>query len=63
MLNLETRSEVKATVTRDWYVTFHHPKMHDAPNLGFISQIIQENATDMIILQSRSRSQNPANVV
>ena len=25
---LKTRSEVKITVTRKWYVTLHHPKMH-----------------------------------
>ena len=25
---LKTRSEVKVTVTRKWYVTLGHPKMH-----------------------------------
>ena len=25
---LETRSEVKITLTQGWYATLHHPKMH-----------------------------------
>ena len=40
---LKTRSAVKVTVTRKWYVTLHHPKMHaHTPNLGFLPQIIRE---------------------
>ena len=28
MIILKTRSEVKVTVTKKWYSTFGHPKMH-----------------------------------
>ena len=40
---LKTRSEVKVkvTVTRKWYATLFHSKMH-TPNFGFLSQIIRE---------------------
>ena len=39
MLILESRSEVKVTVTQGWYTTFHHPKIH-LHNFGFLHQMI-----------------------
>ena len=33
MIILKTRSEVKVTVSKKWFVTLHHPKMH--PNTKF----------------------------
>ena len=34
MPNLETRSEVKVTVTQGWYGTLRHPKMHPHTKFG-----------------------------
>ena len=34
MLILETRSEVKVTVTQGWYATLCHPKMHTHTKFG-----------------------------
>ena len=34
MLILETRSEVKVTVTQGWYVTLPHPKLHAHTKFG-----------------------------
>ena len=33
VITILTRSEVKVTVTRKWYATFRHPKMH--PHIKF----------------------------
>ena len=34
MIILKTRSEVKVTVTRKWYATLRHPKMHPHTKFG-----------------------------
>ena len=31
---LKTRSEVKVTVTQNWYKTYHHPKLHPYTRFG-----------------------------
>ena len=49
MIILKTRSEVKVTVTRKWYVTLRHPKMHLQTKFGIptsknIGDIHRQNA-------------------
>ena len=34
---IKTRSEVKVTVTRKWYVTLHHPKMYKHTKFGILT--------------------------
>ena len=34
MIIQKTRSEVKVTVTRKWYMTLHYPKMHPYTKIG-----------------------------
>ena len=62
---LKTRSEVKVTVTRKWYVTLRHPKMHVHTKFGIS---ISKNIGDMhqpqcsfskLGQRSSSRSQRP----
>ena len=42
---LKTRSEVKVIVTRKWYMTLHHPKMHPHTKVGIP---ISNNIRDML---------------
>ena len=57
---LKTRSEVKVTVTRKWYMTLRYPKMHPHTKFG-IPKL--KNIRDMLWTQQflklgqRSRSQ------
>ena len=52
---LKIRLEVKVTVTKKWYVTPRHPKMHLHIKFGIpISMNIGEYAPDTIILETRS---------
>ena len=37
MIILKRRSEVKVTVTQNWYVTFGHPKMQPHTKFGIPS--------------------------
>ena len=46
---LKTRSEVKVTVTRKWYVTLRHPRMHLHTNFGIPTS---KNIGDMHQTQS-----------
>ena len=49
MITIKTKSEVKVkvSVTRKWYVTLHHPKMHPHTKLGIpTSKNIGDNAPD-----------------
>ena len=49
---LETRSEVKVTVTQKWFVTLRHPKMHLHTKFGIP---ISKNIGDMHqFLETRS---------
>ena len=53
MIILKTRSEIKVTVTRKWFVTLHHSEMHLQTKFGFpVSKIIG----DMHQTQSVSRN-------
>ena len=51
---LETRSEVKATVTQRWYVTLGHPKMHQHTKCGIPTSNDIRCATDKIIIKTSS---------
>ena len=57
---LKTRSEVKVTVTRKWYMTLRYPKMHPHTKIGIPTS---NNIRDMLRtrlfskLGQRSRSQ------
>ena len=61
---LKTRSEVKVTVTRKWYMTLRDPKMHPHTKFGIPKK---KNIRDMLRTQQflklgqRSRSQWPKN--
>ena len=48
---LKTRSEVRVTVTRKWYVSLRHPKMQYHNKFGFP---ISKNIGDMQFLETRS---------
>ena len=49
---LKTRSEVKVTVTKKWFVTLRHPKMHFLTKFGILSS---KNIGDMHqFLETRS---------
>ena len=55
MIILKTRSEVKVKVTRKWFVTLGHSKMHLHTKLEFLSRRIKEYAPDsMQFLETRS---------
>ena len=64
MIFLNTRPEVKVTVTCEWYKTLHHPKMHSHTKFGIP---ISNSKKDMLLTQlllklgQRSRSQWPVN--
>ena len=45
---LKTRSEVKVTLTRKWYMTLHYPKMYPHTNFGIPNQ---KNIRDMLRTQ------------
>ena len=40
-INLETRSEVKVTVTHKWYVTLHLSRCIHTPSFGFLPDMAQ----------------------
>ena len=50
---LQTRSEVKFKVTQKWYVTLHHPKLHQPTKLGIPTFNNKRYALDMIFLKTR----------
>ena len=52
MLILETRSEVKATVTQGRYVTLGHPKMHQHTKCGIPTSNNMRCAPDTIIIKN-----------
>ena len=60
MIILKTRSEVKVTVTRKWYMTLRYPKMNPRTKFGIPTS---KNIKDMLWTQQflkigrRSRSQ------
>ena len=64
MIILKTRSEVKVTVTRKWYMTLRYPKMHQHTKFDIPTSM---NIRDMLWTQSflklghRSRSRWPKN--
>ena len=64
MIFLKTMPEAKVTVTRKWYKTFNHPKMHSHTKFGIP---FSNNIRDMLLTQlllklgQRSRSQWPEN--
>ena len=51
MIILESRSEVKVTVTQKWYVTLHNPKIHpqtdfwilNSNNIGYTPELIADS--------------------
>ena len=45
---LKTRSEVKVTVTRKWYMKLHYPKMHPHTKFGIPNS---KNIRDMLQTQ------------
>ena len=45
MISLKPRSEVKVTVTRKWYMTLRHPKMHPHTKFGIPNS---KNIKDML---------------
>ena len=47
VITIKNRSEVKVTVTRKWYATLHHPKMH--PHTKFGIPIAQNIGMDIVI--------------
>ena len=49
---LKTRSEVKVTVTRKWYATLRHPKMHLHTKFGIHTS---KNIGDMDRTRKRDR--------
>ena len=49
ILKMRSNVKFKVTVTRKWYTTLHHPKMHGIPISKNMRYVL-----DMIILQSRS---------
>ena len=51
---LETRSEVKVTVTQLWYATLRHPKMHPHTQFEIPTSNNMRYAPDTIILKTRS---------
>ena len=51
---LETRSEVKVTVTQLWYATLRHPKMHPHTKFEIPTSNNMRYAPDTIILKTRS---------
>ena len=51
---LETRSEVKVTMTQGWYTTLRHRKMHPNTKFGIPSSNNMRYAPDTIILKTRS---------
>ena len=54
MIFLKTRSEVKVTVTRKWYKTLHHPKMHSHTKFVIPISNNMRYAPDTIIMKTRS---------
>ena len=54
MLLLETRSEVKVTVTQGWFATPRHPKMHAHTKFGISTSNNIRDALDKNILKIRS---------
>ena len=58
MIILETRSEIKITVTKNWYEILRHPKMHPHTKFGIsilnnigdihLTQCQQKDTTDVI---------------
>ena len=54
---LETSWEVKVTVTKGWYATRSHPKMHAHTKLGIPASNNMRYAPDTNILKTRSMSQ------
>ena len=54
MLLLETRSEVKVTVTQGWYATLPHPKMHAHTKFGISTSNNMRDAPNKNILKTRS---------
>ena len=50
----ETRSDVKFTVTQLWYVTLHHPKIHQQTKFGIPTSNNMRYAPDTIFLRTRS---------
>ena len=51
---LETRLEVKVTVTQKWNGTLFHPKMHSHAEFGIPASNYKRYALDTIILKTRS---------
>ena len=61
-LLLTLKSEVKVAVTRKWYKTLNHPKMHSHTKFGIpFSNNIRDNLLKQLLLKlgQRSRSQWP----
>ena len=54
MLFLEIRSEVKITVTKEWYVILWHHKTHPHTKVWIPTSNNMRYAQDTIILESRS---------
>ena len=48
MIILKTRSEVKVTLTRKWYITLRYPKMHPHTKFGIPNS---KNIRDMLRTQ------------
>ena len=48
MIILKSRTEVKVTVTRKWYMTLRHPKMHPHTKFGIPNS---KNIKDMLVTQ------------
>ena len=51
---LETRSEVEVTVTKGWYATLLHPKMHAHTKVGIPTSNNMRYVLDTNILKTRS---------
>ena len=49
---LETRSEVKVTVTQGWYAALRHPKMHTHTKFGILTSNYEIYAPDTNILKN-----------
>ena len=52
---IKSRSEVKVTVTRKWYTTFHHRKMLPHTKSGIPISNNKRYAHDTIIIKTRSK--------
>ena len=51
---MRSNVKFKVTVTRKWYTTLHHPKMHSHFKFGIPISNNMRYVLDMIIIQTRS---------